>query len=121
MAGFGKRVDGIYGQRHDSRDPSLVPVIFTTLLQGGPAAMINISHTGAKLSDLHFGRVGDEAMIQVVGLQLMGTIMWVHGNSLGVKFDAPLDEATIAVLQEQSVLIPRSPMSPEEQLAVNDW
>jgi len=118
---FGKRLDGVHGQRHDSRDPALVPVVFTTLLQGGPAAMTNISRTGAKVADLHFGREGDEAMIQVAGLSLMGTIMWVEGNSCGVQFDSPLDDRTVDILQENSVLIPRSPMTPEEQLAINDW
>jgi hypothetical protein len=96
--GFGKRIDGVHGQRLDSRDPALVPVIFTTLLQGGPAAMTNLSRTGAKLADLHFGREGDEAMIQVAGLSLMGRIMWVEGNSCGVRFDVPLDDRTVGEL-----------------------
>lgn len=120
-ATFGKRVDGVFGQRHDARDPSLVPVVFKTIYQAGPAALLNISHTGAKLANLQFGSEGDEAMIQVGGMMLLGTVMWARENMCGVQFDDPLDDATVAQLQKYSVLIPRSLMTPEEQLAVNDW
>lgn len=120
--GFGKRVDGVHGQRHDNRDPSLVPVVFTTLFHGGPAAMTNLSRTGAKLSDLHFSsREGEEAVVQVAGLSLMGTVMWARENSCGFQFDEPLSDAAVERLQEASVLIPRSLMTPEQQLAVADW
>lgn len=121
MPEFGKRIDGVHGQRLDDRDPALVPVVFTTLLQGGPAAMTNISRSGAKLGDCAFGREGDEAMIQVAGLTLMGVIVWAEDGSCGVRFDEPLSDAEVDQLQDNSVLIPRSSMSPEEQLAANDW
>ena len=121
MPEFGKRMDGVNGQRRDGRDPSLVPVVFTTLMKSGPAAMTNLSHTGAKLGECPHGREGDEAMIQVAGLMLMGCIVWARDGTCGVRFDEPLTDAQIEHLQDQSVLIPRSLMSPEEQLAVNDW
>lgn len=121
MATFGKRVDGVFGQRSDLRDPALVPVVFTTLFKSGPAALVNISHTGAKLANLPDGREGDEAMIHVAGITLLGTIRWAARGMCGLEFDEPLNDAAVDQLQRHSVLIPRSLMSPEEQLAVNDW
>ena len=88
------------------REASRIPTAFDTSLRSpgaasrSPCRIIDISASGARLR--LYKDMAPETSIQIVlpvG-PVDAHIIWANGHEAGCRFDRPLDDATVAKLQE---------------------
>ena len=78
------------GRRRDSRLRLMVPGRLITLLGTHKVSVRDISQTGAKMAvpeDVHEGQDG---VLEWLGFEAFGAIVWAHDGYAGMAFDDPL-------------------------------
>ena len=121
MSTFGKRVDGVHGRRRGSRKSVLVPVAMMALSRSGPATVVNVSCTGARLHGNVLPNPGKDAVIKVGRVEAFGTIVWSDDDLCGMHFDCPLSQQELHVLERQTEAVLVTRLTPEEAMALEDW
>lgn len=66
----------------------------------------NLSQTGAHLSRTRIDDDAPRCVLQWLGHEAMGEVMWVKGAYCGVKFDKPLSEHVVLETREQYPDVP---------------
>jgi hypothetical protein len=60
----------------------------------------DLSRTGARVSkDGDMPRPGSTAIVEINGVEGFGSVVWVKGQHMGMKFDDPLSLETLVVLR----------------------
>jgi hypothetical protein len=121
MSTFGKRIDGVNGGRGDSRRPVLVAAAMIALPRSGPATVVNVSCTGARLRGRALPQLGEDALIKVRRVEAFGRIVWNHDDLCGMHFDCPLSQQELQILEQQTEAVLITRLTPEEALALEDW
>lgn len=121
MTEFGKRLDGPGGRRAEAREPILLSAALYSLGSSRPIILSDVSRTGAQLCVHDPLRCGQEVWIRIPPAEIFGEVVWTDGDRCGITFDEPLSDDELGLLQALgSVAVVRN-LSPEEQLAMEDW
>ena len=119
MPEFGKSQGG--GRRKSARSDAPLLVGLSTLTNDLRAAIVNLSHTGARFSGPDLPNEGEDLMIRAGRVQAFGRVIWKQAKECGVAFDSPLDEEDVAALREAANLPSGIGLSAEEKAAMEDW
>lgn len=121
MTEFGKRLDGPGGRRAAERQPILLSAALLSLGCSRPILLSDVSRTGAQLMVHDPLCVGQEVWIKVSPAEVFGEVIWSEGERCGIAFDEPLGDDELGLLQALGSVTMVSDLSPEEQLALQDW
>jgi hypothetical protein len=116
---FGKSQGG--GRRKSARSDAPLLVGLSTLTDDFRAAIVNLSHTGARFCGPELPNESEDLIIRANRVQAFGKVIWKQANECGVAFDSPLDDAIVAALREAANLPSGLGLSAEEQAALEDW
>lgn len=118
---FGKRLDGPGGRRTAARGDVLLAAAMMTLSSSRSVILLDVSKTGARMRVREPLAQGQVVWIKAQPADIFGTVVWSRGRMCGMRFDEPLDDDTLACLQTAGKVTMVARLSPEEQLAVQDW
>lgn len=77
------------------------PVIAVLMLPTGdyPAAIVDISRTGARVQGQILPRVGQQLTFKVEGLRTPGEVIWRNSDMCAIEFDLPIAAGEVRQLQ----------------------
>src|SRR5215213_1499008 len=97
----GRRIELLCGRRRATRKRVLLAASMCTLDGSFSVLVEDISSTGAKLRGHTFPPTAVEVMIRVGELEMLACIAWSTWQQCGIKFEPPLPDEAIQLLQEQ--------------------
>lgn len=121
MTEFGKRLDGPGGRRHENREPVVLTAALMTVGCSRPVILVDLSKTGAHMRIEAPMQFGQQVWIKAAPVEIFGTVAWVGEGECGILFDDPLGDEDLARLRAQGRITAARRLTPEEQLAVEDW
>lgn len=121
MTEFGKRLDGPGGRRVAPREPVLLTAALLTVGCSRPVILLDLSETGAQMQVHQPLRCGQQVWIKAPPIEVFGTVVWVEGEQCGIAFDESLPEEDLALLQATGRIVVDRRLSPDQQLAGEDW
>lgn len=121
MTDFGKRLDGPGGRRAAPREPVLLTAALLTVGCSRPVIILDLSETGAQMQVHQPLRDGQQVWIKAAPIEVFGTVVWIDGEQCGIAFDESLAEDELALLQANGRIVIDRRLSPDQQLAVEDW
>ena len=107
LNGSHQRLHGKTGRRGMSRLRLAVPA--TVLLLSGTyrGTLLDLSRSGARLELEAVPRIGSEVVVQAVGFEAFGTIVWLGGKQVGIRFDRLVSEERMIAMREVADDYPR--------------
>lgn len=121
MTEFGKRLDGPGGRRTAARGPVVLTAALLTVGCSRPIIILDLSSAGAQIRVNEPMHPGQEVWIKSAPVEVFGTVIWAEGDHCGIAFDEPLDESSLALLLDKGRITPNRSLTPDEQLAIDDW
>lgn len=121
MTEFGKRLDGPGGRRAEAREPILLCAALHGLGCSRTIILSDVSRTGAQLRIHEAMHHGQEVWIKAPPAEIFGEVVWAEDDRCGIAFDEPLGDDEFDLLQALGGVTNVRDLSPEEQLALEDW
>ena len=105
MQSFGTSAAG--GRRSAPRVQAPLIAVLSTAAGDHPAAVTDISRTGARLCAEMLPSVGEALVFRTDDVQVEGRIIWSTGHKCGVEFGAPIAAAEVDQLRRLASLKPQ--------------
>ncbi|MBA2467598.1 MAG: hypothetical protein H0V46_08360 [Sphingomonas sp.] len=101
---FGKRVDGPGGRRRKERERVVLAAAAVTLDSTQPVVVDDVCPTGVRLRGRGLPKKGEDLVLKIGHVDVMGFVAWSDGAECGVTFDAALDPGSVTQLKEEGSL-----------------
>ncbi len=99
----------MFSSRNEQRLNVDIPVTVTTVLESADAAIVDLSHWGAKVVGAGL-KPGAAIIIDVDGYSVFATVRWSEVDRMGVRFLSPLAEGPLFTALEMAEAAQRAPL-----------
>ena len=103
---FGKRIEEPGGYRNAARQEPVIRASIMTLMDRSNVDLLDISRTGARLRGEDLPDAGQELLALIGKLEAFATVAWRKADQCGIKFDIPLSERAVAIVESERVPSP---------------
>lgn len=83
--------------------------------------LLDLSASGAKLRGSNLPAAGQEVLVLLGRLEAFGSVVWREEDQCGVRFDVPLSESAVSIVEAEGLHSSLRGMSGEDLLAASDW
>lgn len=104
MRVFGKRIDGLGGNRRAKRERVLLAAAAVTLQGSHSVVVEDIGSTGAKLRGRGLPTTGQAMTIKVGNMDVFASVAWSKRDECGITFEPPLNPASVTQLKAEGQL-----------------
>jgi hypothetical protein len=98
---FGRRIDGLAGRRHARRQQVILAASAQAIDCSRSVVISDLSPQGAKLQGRGLPLPGREVLITAGSIDVFATVAWSEKDECGLRFDSPLDDALLKLLQHE--------------------
>jgi hypothetical protein len=116
---FGKRGGG--GRRSDTRKAANLLAVVKTTAKTQSADLVDVSLTGAKLSGCDLPAVGQNLFIAFERVEVFATVVWSQAGECGIRFDEPISQDDLDIVQEETRRARLLRLTPGEKLIWDNW
>ena len=88
------------GRRTAPRAGASLVVVLSTTAGDHPAALVDISRTGARVKGQLLPTFGDEMNFRAEEVEVRGEIVWSIGDICAIEFDTPIAAEEVKKLQQ---------------------
>lgn len=118
---FGKRIDIPIGCRKAVREELVIRAAIMTIADRINVDLLDISTTGARLRGQGLPAPGQEVLALFGRLEAFATVVWAKADQCGLRFDVPLSEKAVAIVEAERVPISMAGFDADAVLAASDW
>lgn len=118
---FGKRVDIPTGCRKAAREELVIRAAIMTMTDRINVDLLDISKTGTRLRGHDLPAIGQEVLALFGRLEAFATVVWLKADQCGLKFDVPLSDRAVEIVESERVPISVAGLDADSLLALNDW
>lgn len=88
------------GRRTVPRAQVPLVAVLSTTAGDHPAALVDISRTGARLQGQFLPNIGDQLSFSAEGVQASGEVVWSTANNCAIEFETPIAAEEVKRLRQ---------------------
>lgn len=113
--------EGFRNRRRAPRASVLLPASVVTMSAYQYLEVVNLSPSGAKLRGPVELQIGKPAMFRLDRFNVLCRIVWVKEDLCGVRFDELIPPRVLAEFKKAGNTAQVGMLTPDEQLAADEW